>query len=67
MEEKIEAAGNRLESLESELRMREREMSESESQQEAMEKDVHMLKQNIKGKGTLRIGEVDMMERGRRI
>ena len=45
----MDAASNRLESMESELRLREREMSESESQREAMEKDVNMLKQNVKG------------------
>ena len=50
----MDAASNRLESMESELRLREREMSESESQREAMEKDVHMLKQNIKGEDIYR-------------
>ena len=49
MEEKMDAATSRQEMLEAELRLREREMDEAEVQKETMEKDIHNLKQNVKG------------------
>lgn len=49
MEEKIDSTNNRLEMLEEERKLKERQTEEAEIQRESMQKEVQLLKQNIKG------------------
>ena len=54
MEEKMDSATSRLEMLETELRLREREMEEAESMKDSMQKDIQTLKTTVKGKNLCR-------------
>lgn len=50
IEEKSETSGKRLDSLELELRQREKEVDDANHQRTALQKDIHSLKQTAKGK-----------------
>ena len=49
-EEKLEVGSRRLEALEEQLAEREKEMEDANLQRTILQKDVQMLKQNLKGK-----------------
>ena len=49
-EEKLEASSRRLELLEEQLSEREKEMEDANLQRTILQKDVQMLKQNVKGR-----------------
>ena len=49
-EEKLEVGSRRLESLEQQLAEREKEMEDANLQRTILQKDVQMLKQNLKGR-----------------